>query len=139
MASAAPGVSARLTLAGLAAATAYSGGLTIIIAAVPMLVIANGVATVVTVVMLVVAVAGIRLMARARVAVAAAESRRAAIVTGQAVARLGGEMSVTVGRKGFRAELDRLRERMRACGISYDEMLPCIPRRLSGADLGGIA
>lgn len=41
MASAAPGVSVGLTLAGLAAATAYSGGLTIIITAIPMLIIAN--------------------------------------------------------------------------------------------------
>jgi amino acid transporter len=41
MASSAPGVSVGLTLAALAAVTAYSGGLVVIITAVPMLVIAN--------------------------------------------------------------------------------------------------
>jgi amino acid transporter len=41
MASAAPAVSTGLTLAALAAATAYAGGLTIVLTAVPMLIIAN--------------------------------------------------------------------------------------------------
>src|ERR1700722_5815555 len=41
MASSAPGVSVGLTLAALAAVTAYSGGLVVIITAIPMLVIAN--------------------------------------------------------------------------------------------------
>ena len=41
MASAAPGVSVGLTLATLAAATAYAGGLTIVLTAIPMLIIAN--------------------------------------------------------------------------------------------------
>jgi amino acid transporter len=41
MASAAPGVSVGLTLAALAAASAYSGGLVIIVTAIPMLIIAN--------------------------------------------------------------------------------------------------
>src|ERR1022692_4758173 len=41
MASAAPAVSVGLTLAALAAATAYAGGLTIVLTAVPMLIIAN--------------------------------------------------------------------------------------------------
>ncbi len=152
MASAAPGVSVGLTLAGLAAATAYSGGLTIIITAVPMLIIANayrrlnmwsancgasfewvgrsispylgfmtgwlmiaayvtgavsgvevigpnvlavtggsgtwpdiGIATVITVVMLVIAVVGIKLTARTQVAMAAAEY---AILVGFAAAGL---------------------------------------------------
>jgi amino acid transporter len=141
MASSAPAVSVGITLAALAAATAYSGGLVIVVTAVPMLVIANAyrrlnlwtancgasfewvgraispylgfltgwvmiaayitgavsgvevlgpsvlavagrtggawagivIATTVTVVMLVVAVAGIRLTARTQVAMAAAE------------------------------------------------------------------
>ncbi len=153
MASAAPGVSVGLTLAGLAAVTAYSGGLTILITAVPMLIIANayrrlnmwsancgasfewvgrsispylgfmtgwlmiaayvtgavsgvevigpsvlavsgspggkwpdvGIATVITVVMLVVAVVGIRLTAQTQVAMAAAEY---AILVGFAAAGL---------------------------------------------------
>jgi len=41
MASAAPAVSTALTLAALAAATAYAGGLIIVITAIPMLIIAN--------------------------------------------------------------------------------------------------
>jgi amino acid transporter len=41
MASSAPAVSVGITLAALAAATAYSGGLVIVVTAVPMLVIAN--------------------------------------------------------------------------------------------------
>jgi amino acid transporter len=41
MASAAPGVSVGITLAALAAATAYAGGTIIILTAIPMLVIAN--------------------------------------------------------------------------------------------------
>src|SRR5260370_1301153 len=41
MASAAPGVSVGLTLAALAAATAYAGGLVIVITAIPMLIIAT--------------------------------------------------------------------------------------------------
>jgi len=41
MASSAPGVSVGLTLAALTAATAYAGGLTIILTAIPMLIIAN--------------------------------------------------------------------------------------------------
>jgi amino acid transporter len=41
MASSAPGVSVGLTLAGLAAATAYAGGPVIVLTAIPMLIIAN--------------------------------------------------------------------------------------------------
>jgi hypothetical protein len=50
-------------------------------------------------------------------------------VTGQEVARLDGEISAAAGRKGIRAELDGLRERMRACGFSYDEIADEFGRR----------
>ncbi len=155
MASAAPGVSVGLTLAVLAATTAYAGGLVIVVTAVPMLIIANayrrlnlwtancgasfewvgrsispylgfltgwvmiaayitgavsgvevigpnvlavisaqhpggpwadiGIATVITLVMLVIAIVGIRLTARTQVAMAAAEY---AILAGFAITGL---------------------------------------------------
>jgi len=53
-------------------------------------------------------------------------------VTGQAVERPNGkfpDVSVTAGRKGFKAELDGLRERMRSLGFPYDEIAAEIGRR----------
>jgi len=51
---------------------------------------------------------------------------------GQAVARVddnGPRVSVAAGRKGFKAELDDLRERMRQQGLGYDEVAGEIARR----------
>jgi hypothetical protein len=50
----------------------------------------------------------------------------------QAVARVNGTVpaiSVAVGRRGFRAELDGLRERMRGLEFGYDEIAAELPRR----------
>ena len=40
-----------------------------------------------------------------------------------------GTVSVAAGRKGFKAELDGLRERMRGLGFSYDEIAAEVARR----------
>ena len=53
-------------------------------------------------------------------------------MTGQAVERTNGkfpDVPVTAGRKGFKAELDGLRERMRGLGFPYDEITAEIGRR----------
>jgi len=50
----------------------------------------------------------------------------------QAIARADGrlpEVSVAAGRKGFKAELDDLRERMRKLGLGYDEIAGEVGRR----------
>jgi transcriptional regulator with XRE-family HTH domain len=50
----------------------------------------------------------------------------------QAIARVDGKLpdvSVAAGRKGFKAELDDLRERMRKLGLGYDEIAGEIARR----------
>jgi len=50
----------------------------------------------------------------------------------QAIARADGrlpDVSVAAGRKGFKAELDDLRERMRKLGLGYDEIAGEIARR----------
>ena len=55
---------------------------------------------------------------------------------GQAVARVDGkspDVSVAAGRKGFMAELDGLRERMRGLGFSYDEIAAEIGTPVPGA------
>ena len=51
---------------------------------------------------------------------------------GQAIARVNGtaaDVSVAAGRKGFKAELDGLRERMRGLGFGYDEIAGELARR----------
>jgi hypothetical protein len=51
---------------------------------------------------------------------------------GQAVARVDGkspDVPVAAGRKGFKAELDGLRERMRGLGFPYDEIAAEVGRR----------
>lgn len=53
-------------------------------------------------------------------------------MTGQAIARVNGataDVSVAAGRKGFKAELDGLRERMRGLGFGYDEIAGEMGRR----------
>lgn len=53
-------------------------------------------------------------------------------MTGQAVARVNGmspDVPVPAGRKGFKAELDGLRERMRAVGFNFDEIAAELARR----------
>jgi transcriptional regulator with XRE-family HTH domain len=53
-------------------------------------------------------------------------------VTGQAIARVNGTagaVSVAAGRKGFAAELDGLRERMRGLGFGYEEIAGELGRR----------
>jgi transcriptional regulator with XRE-family HTH domain len=55
-----------------------------------------------------------------------------ASTTGQAVARVDSkfpDVPVTAGRKGFKAELDGLRERMRGLGFNIDEVAAEISRR----------
>ena len=47
----------------------------------------------------------------------------------QASSGTGRQASVTAGRKGFKAELDRLRDRMRSLGFSYDEIAAEVGRR----------
>lgn len=52
--------------------------------------------------------------------------------SGQAVARTDGkfpDVSVAAGHKGFKAELDGLRDRMRGLGFHYDEIAAEIGRR----------
>jgi len=52
--------------------------------------------------------------------------------SGQAAARTGGkfpDVSVAAGHKGFKAELDGLRDRMRGLGFHYDEIAAEIGRR----------
>ena len=68
-------------------------------------------------------------------------------MTGQAVARVNGmspDVPVSAGRKGFKAELDGLRERMRGLGFSFDEIAAELARRyrvrrgrLTGLRMGG--
>jgi hypothetical protein len=51
---------------------------------------------------------------------------------GQAIARVDGStphVPVAAGRKGFKAELDDLRERMRRLGLGYEEIAGEIARR----------
>ena len=51
---------------------------------------------------------------------------------GQTVARVDSkfpDVPVAAGRKGFKAELDALRERMRTLGFGYDEIAAEIGRR----------
>jgi transcriptional regulator with XRE-family HTH domain len=55
-----------------------------------------------------------------------------AITATQAIARADGrlpDVSVAAGRKGFKAELDDLRERMRKLGLGYDEIAGEVGRR----------
>lgn len=47
----------------------------------------------------------------------------------QASSGTGRQASVTAGRKGFKAELDGLRDRMRSLGFSYDEIAGEVGRR----------
>ncbi len=47
----------------------------------------------------------------------------------QASSGAGRQASVTAGRKGFKAELDGLRDRMRSLGFSYDEIAAEVGRR----------
>jgi hypothetical protein len=53
-------------------------------------------------------------------------------MTGQAVVQTGGatpQVSAAAGRKGFKAGLDDLRERMRRLGLGHDEIAAEITRR----------
>jgi hypothetical protein len=61
--------------------------------------------------------------------------------SGQAVARTDGkfpDVSVAAGHKGFKAELDGLRDRMRSLGFHHDEIAAEIGRRDVGLRAGDV-